>query len=74
VDCLPESQDCSDGGLAGLPGAVEDDPLGPGSEELSLPWIGLELEVIEREKDGISLGPMKELLLRPLGSFQLYRV
>ena len=74
VDGLPEGQDGRDGGLAGLPGAVEDDPLGPGAEELGLPGIRLELEVIEREKDGISLGPVKDLLLGPLGSFQLYRV
>ena len=74
VDGLPEGQDGRDGGLAGLPGAVQDDPLGPGAEELGLPGIGLELEVIERKKDGISLGPVKDPLLRLLGSFQLYRV
>ena len=74
VDGFPEGQDGCDGGFAGLPGAVEDDPLGPGAEELCLPGIGLELEMIEGEKDGISPGLMKELLLRPLDSFQLYRV
>ena len=46
VDGLPEGQDGSDGGLAGLPGAVEDYPLGPGAKELGLPGIGHELEVI----------------------------
>jgi hypothetical protein len=74
MDGLPEGQDGSDGGLAGLPGAVEDNPLGSGAEELGLPGVGLELEVIEGKKDWVSPGPVKELLLRPLGSFQLYRV
>jgi len=74
VDGLPQSQESCDGGFAGLPGAVQDDPLGPGAEELGLPGVGLEFEVIERKKDWISLGPEIDLLLGPLGSFQLYRV
>jgi len=74
MDGFPEGKDGGDGGLARLTGAVEDNSLGPGAEELGLPGIGLKLEVIEREKDGISLGLEKELLLCLLGSFQLYRV
>ena len=74
MDGFPQGQDGCDGGLARLPGAVQDNPRRPGAEELGLPGIGLELEVIERKKDRISLGPVLDLLLRLLGSFQLYRV